>query len=128
MKPYPRSERVGELLLQEISQLLRRSIKDPRLDKVLVTDVRMTRDLRLARVYFSLQGEPERIERALSGFNSAKGFLKRELASRVGLRYMPDIEFYYDESFDYGDRIEALLRSLKTENGSDPGGAAEEEP
>lgn len=119
MKPYSRAERVGEQLLQEISQLLLQDLSDPRLDQVVVTGVQMTRDLRIARAYFSVSGGPDRIERALKGFESAKGFIKRELAGRLDLRYMPDIQFFYDESFDTGERIERILKTIKAENGFD---------
>ncbi len=125
MKPYGRADRVGEQILKEISQLLKHGLKDPRLDDVVVTGVRMTRDLRIARAYFSIFGDPDRIQQALEGFRSAKGFIKRELAARLGLRYMPDLQFYYDESFDYGERIERILNTIKAENGFDRSTSAE---
>jgi ribosome-binding factor A len=125
MKPYGRADRVGEQVLKEISQLLLQGLKDPRLDDVVVTGVRMTRDLRIARTYFSISGGPDRIQQALEGFRSAKGFIKRELAGRLGLRYMPDLQFFYDESFDYGERIERILKNIKAENGFDRSTSAE---
>ncbi|MFZ0243321.1 MAG: 30S ribosome-binding factor RbfA [Desulfobacterales bacterium] len=111
---YSRADRVGGLIQQTLSEILLREVKDPRLELTTITDVKMTRDLRIARIYFSTPGGPEKIEAVQQGFQSALGFVKLTLARRVGLRYMPDLEFYYDNSFDHGAHIEKLLRSLRT--------------
>jgi ribosome-binding factor A len=119
MKSYPRAERVSGLLQQVLCEILQRGTKDPRLKAATVTGVQMSRDLRIARVYFTVNGDKLLREKVLAGFKSARGYLKRALAAELGLRYMPDLRFYFDESFDYGDHIERLLKSLNTENGSD---------
>ena len=80
---------------------------------VTITRVRLTNDLRIARIYFALTGSKKTIEEAQAGFDSARGYLKRTLARQLGLRYMPNIEFYYDDSFDYASQIDGLLRSLE---------------
>jgi ribosome-binding factor A len=119
MKTFPRAERVGGQIQKLLSEILQRNTKDPRLKTATVTGVQMTRDLKLARVYFAVSGGASHREEVLRGFNSARGYLKRALAAELALRYMPDLTFFYDESFDYGDRIDRLLKSLNTEHGPD---------
>jgi ribosome-binding factor A len=107
-----RTVQVGGLIQQEISELLVRKIKDPRLELVTITGVDVSPDLKLARVYFSRFGNPEEVRRGLEGLQSATGFIKRELGQRLKLRRVPDLEFSHDTSFEYGDRIESLLKDL----------------
>jgi ribosome-binding factor A len=119
MIPYSRADRVSGLIQEILSNLLKKDIHDPRLKMVTITNVKMSRDLRLARIYFSIYGGKNKAEAAADGFESARGFIKRSLARRLGLRYMPDLTFFYDESFDYGTHIEELLKSITSENGQD---------
>ena len=119
MTPYSRADRVSGLIQEILSNLLKKDIHDPRLKMVTITNVKMSRDLRLARIYFSIYGGKNKAEAAADGFESARGFIKRSLASRLGLRYMPDLTFFYDESFDYGTQIEELLKNITSENGKD---------
>jgi ribosome-binding factor A len=113
MKPFTRSDRVGGLIQQVMAELLQKQVSDPRLTDVTITGVQVSRDLRLAKIYFCMPaGEVARSD-ALDGFARARGFLKRELAQRLTLRYMPDLRFYYDGSFDYGAHIERLLKTVK---------------
>jgi ribosome-binding factor A len=119
MIPYSRADRVSGLIQEVLSNLLKKDIHDPRLRMVTITNVKMSRDLKLARIYFSIYGGENKTEAAAKGFESARGFIKRSLARRLGLRYMPDLTFFYDESFDYGTHIEELLKSITSENGQD---------
>jgi ribosome-binding factor A len=119
MIPYTRADRVSGLIQEILSNLLKKDIHDPRLKMVTITNVKMSRDLRIARIYFSIYGGENKAEAAANGFESARGFIKRSLARRLGLRYMPDLTFFYDESFDYGTHIEELLKSITSENGQD---------
>lgn len=118
MKPYKRSERVGGLIQKTLSDILRKDIKDPRLDMIMITNVRVSQDLRHAQIYFSAWGGPENKEAAHEGFKKAHGFVKRALARKLGLRYMPELKFFYDTSFDYGSKIDTILTTISTENGS----------
>ena len=118
MKPFKRSDRVGGLIQKTLSEILRKNIKDPRLENIMITGVKVSQDLKLARIYFTMLGGGISKEAASEGFKQARGFVKRSLARQLGLRYMPELEFFYDESFDYGDRIDKLLTSIKAENGS----------
>ena len=119
MIPFSRADRVGGLIQEVLSDLLKKSIRDPRLAMVTITSVKMSRDLKLARIYFSIYGDSSKRDAAAKGFESARGFIKRSLARRLGLRYMPDLKFFYDESFDYGSHIEQLLGKITTDNGPD---------
>jgi len=119
MKDFARSDRVESLIQQKLSDLLKKKIKDPRLEMTVITGVKVSRDIRKAYVYFSTSPNENARQEALDGFKSAHGFIKRELAGQLGLRYMPSIEFLFDESFDYGAHIDNLIKSLKTENGAD---------
>jgi ribosome-binding factor A len=94
-----------------LSDLLLRDISDPRLQMATITDVKVTKDLRQARIYFTVGGNTG-AEDAAQGFKSAAGFIKRCLGPQLGLRYMPELEFVYDESFDTGARIDRLLKSI----------------
>lgn len=119
MRPYSRADRVGELIRQIIGETLIKTIKDPRIKTVVITEVKMSPDLKEAKVYFVLSGDKERIKQAKDGFEQAAGFLKRILGQELTLRYMPKLSFFYDNSLDYGSRIEELLKLTKTNDGSD---------
>jgi len=107
-----RSHRVGDQILREISNLLLRKVRDPRLKGVSLTDVRMSKDLRHAYVYYSLFGQDEQKKEAQAGFESAKGFIRKEIGERVHLKYIPDIQFKYDTSLEYGQKMERLLEKI----------------
>ncbi len=119
MTSFSRAERVGGLIQETLSDLLNKRIHDPRLHMATITKVKMSADLKIARVYFAIYGDDKKSEGAVKGFESARGFIKRNLASKLGLRYMPDLKFFYDDSLDYGSHIDQLLEKIKTENGPD---------
>lgn len=118
MKPYARSDRVAGLIQQVMAELLHKEIRDPRLAAAIITGVKVSRDLRIAKIYFAVTGDPKQRQDALEGFDQARGFVKRELAQRMELRYMPDLKFFYDESIEYGARIEQLLKAAKKKDDS----------
>ncbi len=107
-----RSHRVGGQILREISHLLLTKVKDPRLKGITLTDVRVTKDLRHASVYYSLLGKDEQKREVQAGFESAKGFIRKEIGERLHLRYVPDIQFQYDTSLETGQKMERLLEKL----------------
>jgi len=119
MKPFARSDRVSGQIQKVLSEILLKKIKDPRLKNASITDVKMSRDLRIARIYFVASGNKKSMEEAAEGFKSALGYVKRTLARQLGLRYMPDLKFFYDESFDYGSQIDKVLKAVKADNGPD---------
>jgi ribosome-binding factor A len=121
MKPFSRAQRVGGQIQRLLSEFIQREIKDPRLSAVIITGIKMTRDLRIARIYYTVQSVMTVAgrEAAAAGLESAKGYLKRSLAAELGLRYMPELQFFHDDSLDYGARIEQLLESLKSDHEPD---------
>lgn len=110
---YQRSERIGELLAEIISQVLRQEIGDPRVAPVTITFVRVTKDLRQARVYFSVLGGSAGRDEVLAGLRSATGFIRSKVGKQLKLRYVPAIEFLYDGSADEAQRIDDLLKQAK---------------
>ena len=110
---HKRSDRVADLILKELAEVLLRRVKDPRLDDITLTDVKVSPDLRHAKVYYSLLGDEEAKAAAIVGLESARGFVKRELGKRLHLRRMPDIEFHFDGSLEYGSHIDQLLDDLE---------------
>jgi len=117
--PTRRQRRVSELIHRELSLLLFREARDPRLSGVTITNVDVTPDLLLARVHFSVLGEPEEEDEALAAFQHAGGFLRTELAARVQLRSVPELAFRVDKSTAYARHIDELLEQAKQRNGSD---------
>lgn len=115
-----RAVRVGDLILREVADLLTRKVKDPRVHAVTLTGVQLSNDLRHARIFFSQIGEEKEIQRAKSGLESAKGFIKREIGIRLDLKYVPDILFIHDPSLKTGADMERLLGRLKTETPAEP--------
>ena len=114
---FTRADRVGGLIQEILSDIFKRDVADPRLKMTLITGVEMSPDLKLARIYFTISGGSQKVKAATKAINNAHGFLKRKLAQQLDLRYMPELKFYYDESFDYGSHIEQLLKTVTTENG-----------
>ncbi|MGD0883343.1 MAG: 30S ribosome-binding factor RbfA [Thermodesulfovibrionales bacterium] len=112
MFPYKRSQRVSDLIREEIADIIMKRVKDPRLGFVTVTGVEITDDLKTAKVFVSILQEEER-ETTLAVLTSAKGFIRSELAKRVRMKSIPSLEFRIDESIARGDRIDRLLREIK---------------
>ena len=115
MKPFARSDRVGGQIQKVLSDILLRRVKDPRLKSASITGVKMSRDLRIARVYFITSDKKHSVDKTIEGFKSAVGYVKFKLASELGLRYMPELKFFYDESFEYGVRIDKILSRIHDE-------------
>lgn len=110
-----RAKRVGDLILKEIAELLTQKVKDPRVRGVTLTGLRLSDDLKSARVYFSIIGERDDVIRAQSGLDSAKGYIKREVGSRIHLRHFPEITFEHDPTLETGNRMEGLLKKIRAE-------------
>lgn len=108
-----RPERVSELVLRELSNLLVRELKDPRLRGVTLTHVHMDDDLRHGRVYFSHLAGQEHVAAVKAGFKSASGFIRREIGRVLSLRYIPNLDFEYDEGIEHSAKIGALLRDIR---------------
>jgi ribosome-binding factor A len=112
--PYKRADRVGDLIHRELSQLLLREVKDPRLGAVTITAVEMTADLRHARVLFTGTGGEGTAEE-LKGLQSAAGFLRGQIGRALRLRYAPELRFEVDDSLKRGLHIAAILKQIAAE-------------
>jgi len=116
-----RAERVSALIKEEISRLILRSLKDPRIGFVTVTRVRVSDDLRQARIYVSpAQGGKSHRSEALIGLKSAAGFLRGELTRRLRLRYAPALLFFLDDSLEEDLHLAELLRQIKADGETEP--------
>ena len=115
MAEYQRSDRVGDLLVELISELLRKEMRDPRVGAVTLTGAKVSKDLRHARIYFNLLGNPESRTEALAGLKSATGFIRSKVGKQLKLRFVPTLEFFYDETEDQAQRIDDLLKLVKPE-------------
>ena len=109
-----RSERTSKLIQREISVLLEREVNDPRLSKLIsVTEVTLSPDFKFAKIFVSTLGsEINNKEEMLAGFNNASGFLRKELASHLKLKYTPQLSFHYDDSIERGARLLKLMGEL----------------
>ncbi|MFC1871742.1 30S ribosome-binding factor RbfA [Chloroflexota bacterium] len=114
-----RIERVNSLIRDEISVLLQRQVKDPRLGGFIsVTVVETSADLKSARIFVSRIGEEADKKAVMGGLAAATGFLRSELAKRLNLRRVPELSFQWDDSIERGDRLLRLIDEVSTENPS----------
>lgn len=107
-----RAERVGEQMKQEIMDIVNNKVKDPRIGFLTITEVQLTNDLSIATIYLTVLGNDKQIDDTFKGLEKAKGFIKSEIGSRMRLRIVPDLKFEYDESIDYGNKIEKMIQDL----------------
>ena len=110
-----RAVRVGDQIFKEISYLLLERVTDPRVKGVTITGVDLSKDLKRARVFFSIMGDQDQVKRAQAGLDSAKGYIKREMGFRMTLKYIPEIMFMYDPSLKSGSEMEKLFEKLKSD-------------
>lgn len=108
-----KQERLERILEREISTIISTEVKDDRLRFVTITKVSITNDLSLATVYYTVIGNEEQKIATSENLVSAKGFIKSSLSKKLDIRKTPDLRFKYDESLDYGDKIEQILKNLK---------------
>ena len=120
-----RQRRVSELIHRELSMLLMREVRDPRLAGITLTEVKVTPDLQIARVYYTVLGDAEEVEAAAVALQSAGGYLRTQLAAQVRLRLVPELVFQLDQSAEHGRRIDQLLAQIaddrEPDDGSEPG-------
>ena len=111
-----RIERVNNLIRQEISELLQRQVKDPRLGTfVMVTEVSTSSDLRYAKVFISCLDSQEEKQKTLSALAAASGFLRKELAKHLRLRRVPELSFHWDDSIERGDHLLRLIDQVSSQ-------------
>lgn len=110
-----RVNRVGEQMKKEISDIIQNELKDPRVGFVTITEVDVTGDLQIAKVFVSVLGSEEQKQESLKALRKAAGFVRSEVGKRIRLRLTPEIMFQLDTSLDYSTRIQEVLRDIRTE-------------
>ena len=115
-KDYPRSRRIAEQVRRELSDIIRLELKDPRVGMITITDVEVTPDHGLARVFFTLLGDESRIVEVTRTLQHAAGFLRSELAHRFEMRSVPQLQFVHDPSVERGMRLSQLIDSARAED------------
>ena len=111
--PNRRHIQVGEEIQQIVSYLIQRELKDPRIGFATITNVEVTQDLRFARVYVSVMGTDEERKDTMTALQSARGFVRHEVATRMTTRTVPEIQFKLDRGLEYSDQINRLLNEIK---------------
>ena len=118
MSTPKRPERVGQEIQAALGEILSRGqLRDPRIGFITITGVKLTPDLLTAKVFYSMIGTDEQRADTQKGLDAAKGFVRREVTSRVQLRVSPEVIFAFDASVDEGDKIDSLLREVKEKEG-----------
>ncbi|MGI6065035.1 MAG: 30S ribosome-binding factor RbfA [Bacillota bacterium] len=111
--------RLGEEFKKEISSIIKDEVKDPRVGFVSIVDVHVSGDLRHAKVFVSVLGNETEVKETMAALKKATGFIRREIAQRIQLRYTPEIVFVYDDSIIQGTRISKLLDECLTKGEKD---------
>ncbi|HDE7994534.1 TPA: 30S ribosome-binding factor RbfA [Staphylococcus aureus] len=107
-----RAERVGEQMKKELMDIINNKVKDPRVGFITITDVVLTNDLSQAKVFLTVLGNDKEVENTFKALDKAKGFIKSEFGSRMRLRIMPELMYEYDQSIEYGNKIERMIQDL----------------
>ena len=119
---YKRSHRVGETIHKEISLILSRGLKDPRVGFVTLTAVDVTSDLSIAKIYYTVIGDEQSRKETAKGLEKATPYIRRQLAQQMKMRHTPSLIFKYDTSIEYGTHIDSLLKDIEDErNDNDQG-------
>jgi ribosome-binding factor A len=108
-----RIQRVASQLKTELGWIIERELKDPAKGFITITRVRLSPDLKIARVYYSVLGDEEARKESGAALKRANSFLKHELGNRLKLRYIPELRFFYDDSLDYSNKISTILNKIK---------------
>jgi ribosome-binding factor A len=122
-----RPDRVGEEIRKELAQLLSREVHDPGIGLVTLTRVKVSPDLQLARVYYTILGDDKAREETDKALTRATPFLRRQIGARIRLRRVPEIRFEFDRSVENQDRIERILLDLQAERDAREAGSTEPE-
>ncbi len=127
--PDRRLARLNEQFRREITDILRRDVRDPRVKDVVITGVAVTSDLWLARVYVRVAAGDEERKEAMKGLDAASNFIRRELGSMLHIRRLPELRFLEDETLEQANRIEEILREIRQQQRPETSGeSAQVEP
>jgi ribosome-binding factor A len=112
MPTFKRSQRIADRIRKEVADILHRQVGDPRIALITLTGVKVSDDLRNAKIYFVEMGQETCKAETQEALKKACGFVRRELGKRLQIRYVPEITFMVDESFAYGSRIDNLIKEI----------------
>jgi len=121
MKPYTRADRISGRIQVAITDLLRKKMQNPKVEMATITGVKLTTDLRIADVYVAVFGGKKKIAEAMEGFKESKGYIKKSIAPKLGLKFMPELRFFHDDSFDKAARMDALIQAAADSDAKPPG-------
>jgi len=119
MSSIDRIIKVNQQLKREISEIIQRELGDPRVEFVMITHVDTSRDLRLAKVSFSVLGNPKQAEAAGQGLDKARRLIRKLVGQRMTMRYTPELKFYYDQSIEINARLEEKFEEINNESNKD---------
>lgn len=125
--PHLRADRVAEQIRMDVAEILQRELKDPRLGMVTCTRVKLTSDLKSAKVYVSVLGNEAETKQSMEALHGANAFVRRKLAARLEMRLSPDLEFVFDPAVEYGIQLERLLDEAKERDADIPPDPPKEE-
>lgn len=122
-----KSERIAELMMEHISQMLLRELRDPRLSGVTITEIKLDREIEHATIFVNALGDEEREKDVIAAFRNAQGFIRKELAGRLHVRRVPILHFKWDKMLEQALHMEAVLDALKEPTPDTPTPAQEDE-
>jgi len=123
-----RPDRLGDQIRAEVSEIVAREVHDPRVGLITITRVQVTSDLQIARVYYTTLASDAVRQETAKALQRATPFVRHQLAGRLTLRRMPEIEFRFDHSVEHHDRIEKLIHQIHEEEAGRVADAPEDEP
>ena len=115
-----RMERVNQMMRREVSLIIQQELGDPRLALMSISRVEVSRDLQHAKVFFSVFGDEKKIEQTQQALDKAKGFIRGCVAQRISLKFIPQLNFFYDKSLDYQMQMENEIERLHDEFPNNP--------
>lgn len=120
MKPYTRADRIAGRIQVAITDLLRKKIQNPKVEMATISGVKLTADLRIADIYITVFGGKKKVAEAMEGFKQSKGFIKKSIAPKLGLKFMPELRFFHDDSFDKAAKMDALIQAASDSDAKTP--------
>jgi ribosome-binding factor A len=112
-----RQRKLADLIKKEVSTILEYKLKDPRKGFITITQVKVSGDLRIAFIYYTVLGEEDQRTRSAETLEHSKNFIRSELSNFLKMRFVPELRFFYDDSLDYSEHINDILRRIKSDNG-----------
>lgn len=107
-----KSDKIAAIIQREVSSIIQMELKDPKVGFITITDVTVTNDLSIAKIYVSFLGKQARIDAGMKALERSKGFIRSQLAGRLTIRKVPELIFLYDESLEKGNQIEKIIKEI----------------